>query len=69
MATGDDQQWTDVTSELRDTASTLGVGECVAVEGYTLFHSMSAIELMSPKMDAHCLVGGKHDDPVELRGH
>ena len=43
--------WCDVTSELEKACLALPVGRVAMRQGFTLFDSMNAIELMAPKMD------------------
>jgi hypothetical protein len=43
--------WLDVTGLVHTAAEALAVGSFVAVENFSLFDSMSALELMDPKMD------------------
>mmetsp|Transcript_8173 Transcript_8173/g.10635 ORF Transcript_8173/g.10635 Transcript_8173/m.10635 type:complete len:727 (-) Transcript_8173:86-2266(-) len=46
-----DSELIDITADLKKIASTMGTGEMVMAPDYTLQASMSALELMSPKMD------------------
>ncbi|KAM3571264.1 hypothetical protein VYU27_006699 [Nannochloropsis oceanica] len=51
--------WKDITEECRAAASSLGTGEMICAPSFSLFESMSALELMDPKMDESLL------EPVE----
>lgn len=44
--------YVDITAEVRAAASVFGVDELLASPSFSLFESMSACELMDPKMDA-----------------
>jgi len=45
-------EWLDVTKDLGAWCASLGLGGMVLREGFTLFDSMNALELMSTKMDS-----------------
>lgn len=47
--------WVDVTTEFKDAASQLALGELLHDSSFGLFEAMSAIEMMDPKMDAGML--------------
>ncbi|TMW55837.1 hypothetical protein Poli38472_008485 [Pythium oligandrum] len=51
-------QWQDVTELFGTAAKELKVGHLVHVESFNLFDSMSALELMDPKMDAGMALHG-----------
>ncbi|KAI8922418.1 Mak10 subunit, NatC N-terminal acetyltransferase-domain-containing protein [Powellomyces hirtus] len=48
----EDPPWEDVTAILREATDELEIGQLVAVEGFSLWEGMCAIEMMDPKMDA-----------------
>eukprot|EP00629_Pelagomonadales_sp_RCC1024_P002845 CAMPEP_0119283380 /NCGR_PEP_ID=MMETSP1329-20130426/28396_1 /TAXON_ID=114041 /ORGANISM="Genus nov. species nov., Strain RCC1024" /LENGTH=111 /DNA_ID=CAMNT_0007284049 /DNA_START=145 /DNA_END=476 /DNA_ORIENTATION=- len=47
-----DEEWTDITPVVKSVAGGLGIDELLQGEAFSLFESMSACELMDPKMDA-----------------
>ncbi|KAG7400755.1 N-alpha-acetyltransferase 35 NatC auxiliary subunit [Phytophthora boehmeriae] len=51
-------EWRDVTQLMSAAAKELKVGQLVHEEDFKLFDSMSALELMDPKMDSGMLVNG-----------
>lgn len=51
-------EWQDVTELMSAAAKELKVGQLVHEEDFKLFDSMSALELMDPKMDSGMLVNG-----------
>ncbi|XP_070175045.1 N-alpha-acetyltransferase 35, NatC auxiliary subunit-like isoform X2 [Littorina saxatilis] len=44
--------WVDITTEFKEAASLLSLGELLHDSSFGLFEAMSAIEMMDPKMDA-----------------
>ncbi|KAK1947405.1 N-alpha-acetyltransferase 35 [Phytophthora citrophthora] len=53
-----DAEWRDVTQLMSAAAKELKVGQLVHEDDFKLFDSMSALELMDPKMDSGMLVNG-----------
>lgn len=49
-----EQDWVDATDVFAQARTELEVGEMIHLESFSLFASMSAIELMDPKMDIGC---------------
>ena len=48
----DDERWVDVTEDMAAVAASLDVDELLRAPTFSLYDSMSALELMDPKMDA-----------------
>ncbi|EGZ29879.1 hypothetical protein PHYSODRAFT_358754 [Phytophthora sojae] len=53
-----DAEWRDVTQLMSAAAKELKVGQMIHEDDFKLFDSMSALELMDPKMDSGMLVNG-----------
>lgn len=51
---GVDPNWVDVSRTFEDAKDELAVGEMIHLKSFSLFASMSAIELTDPKMDVAC---------------
>ncbi|DBA01367.1 TPA: hypothetical protein N0F65_001606 [Lagenidium giganteum] len=60
-------QWEDITDVVRAAAGELRVGEIVHVNNFNLFDSMSALELMDPKMDSGMLISGAQPQPMTTK--
>lgn len=50
MATADEDGWTDITSDILAACKELAEGEMLHDDTFSLFHAMSGLELMDPKM-------------------
>ncbi len=48
----EDERWVDVTEDVAGVAASLDVDELLRAPTFSLYDSMSALELMDPKMDA-----------------
>ena len=48
----EDERWVDVTEDMAAVAASLDVDELLRAPTFSLYDSMSALELMDPKMDA-----------------
>ena len=48
----EDERWVDVTEDVAAVAASLDVDELLRAPTFSLYDSMSALELMDPKMDA-----------------
>lgn len=59
-----DPEWKDVTAVFSRAQEQLEVGEMIHLRSFSLFASMSAIELMDPKMDIGC---GKYRDIADVK--
>ncbi|KAL4099449.1 hypothetical protein PRIC1_007253 [Phytophthora ramorum] len=62
-----DAEWRDVTQLMSVAAKELKVGQLVHEEDFKLFDSMSALELMDPKMDSGMLVNGAPPQSIPAR--
>ncbi|KAE8902329.1 hypothetical protein PF005_g1062 [Phytophthora fragariae] len=62
-----DAEWRDVTQLMSATAKELKVGQLIHEEDFKLFDSMSALELMDPKMDSGMLVNGAPPQSISAR--
>ncbi|KKA28988.1 hypothetical protein TD95_004624 [Thielaviopsis punctulata] len=55
--------YTDITRQFRDAVQDLKPGEVVKDQNFTLFESVSALEIMDPKMDINCAEASKMPNP------
>ncbi|OWZ12411.1 hypothetical protein PHMEG_00014432 [Phytophthora megakarya] len=62
-----DAEWRDVTQLMSAAAKELKVGQLVHENDFKLFDSMSALELMDPKMDPGMLVNGAPPTSISAR--
>ncbi|KAG6976990.1 hypothetical protein JG688_00000803 [Phytophthora aleatoria] len=62
-----DAEWRDVTQLMSAAAKELKVGQLVHEDDFKLFDSMSALELMDPKMDSGMLVNGVPPQSISAR--
>lgn len=62
-----DAEWRDVTQLMSAAAKELKVGQLVHEDDFNLFDSMSALELMDPKMDSGMLVNGVPPQSISAR--
>ena len=62
LTRSDSFSWVDITETLRGRAAELKIGEMYNLPGFSLFDSMSALELMDPKMDSGMI--GEREEPV-----
>uniref|UniRef100_K3WHD6 N-alpha-acetyltransferase 35, NatC auxiliary subunit n=1 Tax=Globisporangium ultimum (strain ATCC 200006 / CBS 805.95 / DAOM BR144) TaxID=431595 RepID=K3WHD6_GLOUD len=64
---GDATPWQDLTELFASAAKELKVGQMVHLSNFNLFDSMSALELMDPKMDSGMLINGAVPQPISVR--
>ncbi|UIZ28017.1 hypothetical protein KXD40_004446 [Peronospora effusa] len=62
-----DAEWRDVTQLMSAAAKELKVGQLMHEDDFKLFDSMSALELMDPKMDSGMLVNGAPPQSISAR--
>ncbi|KAG6580309.1 N-alpha-acetyltransferase 35 [Phytophthora cinnamomi] len=62
-----DAEWRDVTQLMSAAAKELKAGQLIHEDDFKLFDSMSALELMDPKMDSGMLVNGAPPPSISAR--
>ncbi|KAL0591937.1 hypothetical protein ABG067_000589 [Albugo candida] len=62
-----DPKWENLTEIFRDASDHLAIGQMIHVEDFSLFDSISALELMDPKMDTGVLSKGRTIQSVSTR--
>ncbi|KAG7388913.1 N-alpha-acetyltransferase 35 NatC auxiliary subunit [Phytophthora pseudosyringae] len=62
-----DAEWRDVTQLMSAAAKELKVGQLIHEDDFKLFDSMSALELMDPKMDSGMLINGVPPPSISTR--
>jgi hypothetical protein len=61
---GEEVEWLCIDSVIAEATSSLNHGELIACEGFSLYDSMSAVELLDPKMDPPQM---KKEKPIDLQ--